>query len=311
MKVFGKKSVSTLGSLLSIALFKRNIQFLGSLCLFIYAFYLVWICLGPEKNFPNEERQQIANNAIQNMVEDIRNKRQHLRKVAVLHFSNDPTDYVTDTLRDTLNGTGILNLSDISISEKISKKLHLRCKEYFTTDEALDAISGLDVQGVLWGKVDLFETEENGAVIKGEWYLDEKGSGKRIASGVFYKNTAEEAKKAEELRQQELKELESKTENTEDGKHPWYVRFLVFLLLTLLLPIFTIAFIRAMVAKRSNLINAFVLGTYTFIDGILAFFMIGGVFQSGTKLMWFCLATFTAFCYNVCLMNFALKLEKE
>ncbi len=43
----------------------------------------------------------------------------------------------------------------------------------------------------------------------------------------------------------------------------------------LLLPVFTIAFIRTMVRKDSNKTNAFVLGIYTVADALLAWLLIG------------------------------------
>ena len=92
---------------------------------------------------------------------------------------------------------------------------------------------------------------------------------------------------------------------------PWYMRLLGFVLLVLLLPIVTISFIRTMVAKRSNKVNAFVLSVYTVIDMILAFFMVGGTFCSCAAVAVFLGASMLAFLYNVSLMSFALRLETE
>ena len=90
---------------------------------------------------------------------------------------------------------------------------------------------------------------------------------------------------------------------------PWHIRLLIFILVVLLLPILTISFLRTMVAKRSNKINAFVLGVYTMIGAILAFFMIGAIFLSILSVILFLTATLIAFFYNAYLMCVALKLE--
>jgi len=78
----------------------------------------------------------------------------------------------------------------------------------------------------------------------------------------------------------------------------------------LLLPVFSISFIRYMVAKKSNRINAFTLGIYTVVDLIFAYFMIGGRFGSFVSVLIFVLAGLCAFAYNVRLMTFAVKLEE-
>jgi beta-lactamase regulating signal transducer with metallopeptidase domain len=60
----------------------------------------------------------------------------------------------------------------------------------------------------------------------------------------------------------------------------WQIRVLGFLVVMLLLPVCTFMFVRAMVAKRSNRVNAFMLGIYTVVDMVFAFFMVGGSFVS-------------------------------
>jgi hypothetical protein len=76
-----------------------------------------------------------------------------------------------------------------------------------------------------------------------------------------------------------------------------------------LLPVFTIAFIRTMVRKQSNLSNAFVLAVYTAAGALLA--CLAGVsdFSSGWRIAFFVLLAGCAFAYNVAIMSFALRLE--
>jgi len=77
----------------------------------------------------------------------------------------------------------------------------------------------------------------------------------------------------------------------------------------LLLPVLTISFIRTMVAKRSNQVNAFMLGIYTLVDALLAFLMVGASFTSAWPVVGFIVASLAALAYNYALMGFALKLE--
>lgn len=84
---------------------------------------------------------------------------------------------------------------------------------------------------------------------------------------------------------------------------------LAFLLAILLLPVVTISFIRTMVSKRSNGVNALTLAIYTAADFILAFFMVGATLgTTGKAVVFIGVGIFSLF-YNFIVMNYALKLE--
>lgn len=80
-------------------------------------------------------------------------------------------------------------------------------------------------------------------------------------------------------------------------------------LVVLLLPVLTITFIRTMVAKRSNGVNAFTLGIYTAIDMILAYFMVGMSLATTKSVVLFVGASIFSLVYNVAVMNYAVRLE--
>lgn len=80
-------------------------------------------------------------------------------------------------------------------------------------------------------------------------------------------------------------------------------------LAVLLLPVVTIMFIRTMVSKRSNSVNAFTLGVYTAIDMIFAYFMVGASFESVSSVVLFIGASIFSLIYNVTVMNYAVRLE--
>ena len=79
----------------------------------------------------------------------------------------------------------------------------------------------------------------------------------------------------------------------------------------MLLPVFTIAFIRTMVRKGSNKTNAFVLAIYTLVDALLAWLLVGAALTSWFPVVVFIIAVAVAFLYNVRIMSFAVKLEEE
>lgn len=84
---------------------------------------------------------------------------------------------------------------------------------------------------------------------------------------------------------------------------------LAFLLAILLLPVVTISFIRTMVSKRSNGVNALTLAIYTAVDFILAFFMVGTSLETVGKAVVFIGVGVFSLLYNFTVMNYALKLE--
>lgn len=84
---------------------------------------------------------------------------------------------------------------------------------------------------------------------------------------------------------------------------------LAFLLAILLLPVVTISFIRTMVSKRSNGVNALTLAIYTAADFILAFFMVGATLETTGKAVVFIGVGVFSLLYNFTVMNYALKLE--
>lgn len=84
---------------------------------------------------------------------------------------------------------------------------------------------------------------------------------------------------------------------------------LLCVLAILILPVATISFIRTMVSKRSNGVNAFTLGVYTAIDFILAFFVVGPKFDTTAKTLVFVGMGIFSLMYNFMVMNYALKLE--
>ena len=84
---------------------------------------------------------------------------------------------------------------------------------------------------------------------------------------------------------------------------------LVCILAILMLPVATISFMRTMVSKRSNRVNAFTLGIYTAIDFILSYFVVGPKFDTTVKTVAFIGMGIFSLMYNFMVMNYALKLE--
>ena len=266
-----------------------------------------WYFLGPDKPEASETQQMVANRAIYRIINDLRKNRGDIKRVSVMHFTNDVSDYVTLTLRGELSMAGTFDVEDTSFQEKLNNMLSLRNKGCFSIEQAWKYGKENELDAVIIGSIDRFEhLDEKNVVLTGNVKMLDIRTQQTVADITInessYSIFSSKLQEAVSLPQELRKETE---------QIPWALRVLLFILLVLLLPLVTFAFIRFMVAKRSNKHNAFVLVTYTILDAILAFFMIGGRVDSVGILIGFLLAVLVAFLYNTYLMNFASKLEAQ
>lgn len=272
-----------------------------------YVCYAGWMNLGPRKPVPDIARKKAADQAVERIVDSVQKNRGVMRSAVLCHFNNDTTDYFSRKLRERIEQSNILTLSDMDFSEKFRTVLNLRNKGVKSAEEAMSEAKGRGVDCVLWGSLDRFESIKGKAILTGEWQL----LNMQTSELVCYDNIQEGIGSSNLV--ETFSSLGRSTDDIEIAVSviPWYVRLLGFVLIVLLLPIVTISFIRTMVAKRSNKINSFVLGVYTIIDMILAFIMVGGAFCSFWVVIVFLIAFMLAFFYNVSLMSFALRLETD
>ncbi len=271
---------------------------IGTFALIGYIAWAGWENLGPAKPQIGPVREDLANRVIPDMVEDIRNERGAIREVTLLHFGNDPTDYFTNTLRSTIEQRGTLDLHDRSVSEKVRDLLDLRHPSYASTDAAVAHGGDRQADGVLFGTIHAFESYPEGAKINVEVNLADVSTGSIVFSKRYNLETSSASQILANIKEQ-------------SRGFPWFQRLLGWLLAVLLLPVFTISFMRAMLRKESNKTNAFVLAIYTLADALLAWLLVGAALNSWWSALVFVVAVAIAFVYNVRIMTFALRLEGE
>ena len=270
---------------------------LGSLALVVYVAWLAWENLGPRKPEIGPVRKQVADEEIAKIVEDLRGSQKATPQVALLHFANDPSDYFTDTLRSSIEQSGTLDIVDRSAGEKLRNVLRLRQLSYASKEDAAAFGKKRGVNGVLFGRIQQFESFSGGAKIEVEVTLIDSASGDVIFAKRYSKDTSLAAVAGPAIKE-------------EVEKVPWVTRGLAWLVVVLLLPVFTISFIRAMVRKESNRLNGFTLAVYTVVDAILAFLLVGAALTAVVPVVIFMGAAGCALAYNVHVMGWALRLEK-
>jgi len=269
----------------------------ATLVLLGYVGWIVWQYLGPHKPEIGPVRKALADDVIPNIVEDIRTSKGNIRRAALLHFSNDPTDYFTNTLRGVIEQRGVLDLRDRTVAEKVRNLLHLRHPSYPAADTALERARELGAKAVLYGSIHAFESYPGGAKIDVEVNLTNVSTGQPVFTKRYNVQTSPVSMVVTSVQEQAR-------------AFPWFQRLFGWLIAVLLLPVFTIGFIRTMVRKESNKANAFVLGIYTVADALLAWLLVGAALSSWFLVEVFIVAIAAAFLYNVRIMTFALRLEE-
>jgi hypothetical protein len=167
---------------------------------------------------------------------------------------------------------------------------------YPSADEAVARGRELGTQGVLFGTIHAFESYSSGAKIDVEVNLADVSTGKNVFSKRYSLESGGNSSVVAGVQ-----------ETTRS--FPWFQRLLGWLILVLLLPVFTLGFIRTMIRKGCNKTNFFVLSVYTVADVVLAWLLVGAVLNSWWTVLPFIFAVAAAFAYNVRIMTFALKLE--
>ena len=269
---------------------------LGTLLLAGHIAWLGWSNLGPRKPEIGPIRQELANQAVSEITESLRLNRGDARDVILLHFANDSTDYFTSALRSVIEQRGVLELRDRNFTDKLRDRLNLRQPFCKSIDEAALASRSANAQAALFGALRSFESYPEGARIDVEYKLVAYDG--KVVFGGHYQKEMSNASLVPEIVQETV------------GAVPWFSRGLAWLLAVLLLPVFTINFVRTMVRKRSNRANAFVLAIYTLVDAILAYMLVGAALSGFWPVLFFLLAVVAAFAYNVRIMTFALRLEE-
>lgn len=128
---------------------------------------LLWWWLGPEKPVCDPVRREVAETAVSRVAGSIHDIRGDIRRAAVLHLTNDPTDFVTRALRRQLMDSGTLDVESTPWNERFCYLLNLRIPGVFSVDKALDYGRGRGLDAVIIGSVDRFETVQGKGVLNG------------------------------------------------------------------------------------------------------------------------------------------------
>ncbi|MEW6078696.1 MAG: hypothetical protein AB1724_12840 [Thermodesulfobacteriota bacterium] len=261
-----------------------------------YLAWLGWTYLGPHKPEVSPLRRQAADQIVPQVIRDLHEAQLAAGVTALLHLANDPSDYVTDQLRSGIELSGVVDLRDRTFMEKARALLNLRQPVFADISPAVSRGKALGAQNVIFGRINAFESVSGGARIDCDLLIASVESGQVLLSRKYHNEIASGLLSGAAVQEQI------------HGIRPAR-RFLSWMVVVLLLPVFSISFIRGMVRKESNKVNAFTLAVYTAADALIAYLLLGAALTGWFTVILFIIAVGAALAYNYYIMNFALKLE--
>lgn len=282
----------------------RLLVFLGVAALAGYLLLQGWFYIGPTKPEVGMLRKQTANEMVPLIVEDLRKAKAPVGSVVLLHLANDPSDYVSDHLRSALEQSGVFDVRQERLWDRLRKALHLRVQGPTEPGQAQRQAGGSGAQGVLFGKINSFESYPGGARLDLDLTLAKVGSGDTVFTRHYNNETKPGAPGATAAAAVAALDPPAPVQ-----RMAWARRLFIWAAIVLLLPVLTISFIRTMVRKGSNRSNAFTLGIYLAVNVLMALVMLEVGFSSWFSAALFLLLAGLAFAYNVSIMTFALRLE--
>ena len=268
----------------------------GAVALVGYMAWLGWDYFGPQRPVVGPMRMEVAGQLVPDVIADLRKARGDVRTAAVLHLANDPSDVLTSGLRTEIQQSGILDVCDATLMERVRDGLRLRQPACADLGQALEEGKSLGVQGVIFGQVNVFESIGGEAKLDVDLRLADVAGRRILLERRYTKSLGGGLLSASNVQEEVLKITPFK-------------RLLAWAVIVLLLPVFTISFIRAMVRRESNRVNAGVLVVYTVVDIILAYLMVGAALAGWASVILFLIAAAAALGYNGYIMTFAVRLE--
>jgi len=284
----------------------RNVHRLGAVALAIYLVVRVWPVLWPPSPALDPARREIAETMLPKLLDDLKTKRGEVRYVAMLPLANDPKGFVRDILQNAIDNSGVLDIADKSLIDRLTDYVRNgyetivgRTPNSGTSKEDALALGRHEgVQGVLFGKVKEFDAYAGHAVLDLDLHFLDVSTGQELLPNPNYAATPP-ANGSPAVTH----------ERAEIQPFSWATSLIASAVFLLLLPIFTVGYLRSVVRKESNRANAATLVIYTVVDALVAYLLLSGGLTNWIATMVFLLVTAAAFFYNVYVMSFALRLE--
>lgn len=252
--------------------------------------FFLWWWLGPEKPKCDSIREGAARVAIAQVVERIHEERGEVRRATVLHFAGDTTDFLTVSLRDQLMEKGILDIDGTPSMEKIRSLLNLRNSGTFDVNAAIEYGKKHELDAVIIGMVDVFETVKDKAVLSGSVKFIEIASGRIVEIPLSDRKIDSP--------------LSLIAENSLSEVMPFWQRVLCMIFCVVAVPILVFPFLKIIMRKNSNFATFGLLVMLVALDAFIICISLGmgGTFWSFAV---FLISLAAAFGYDLFMLSYA------
>lgn len=258
---------------------------------------VLWWWLGPEKPSCDSARTTAARTAIARAADQIRQERGDLHRAAVLHLTNDSTDFVTRELREQLMNGGLLDLDGTPPTEKFRNLFNLRNPGVFSVEAAIAYGRSRKLDAVITGEIRRFETVKGKAVLDGRILFVRMADG--AVSEIPLTTTA-----AGGVLGEIAEKLEADRKGESSAPLSLMTRLILMTLAILGLPILVFPFLKSVMSRNSNASTALALVLLLIADGFIISLALG---TSGTfcGLAVFLIALAASFGYDLFMMSYA------
>lgn len=280
----------------------RWIILIASIILIFNTLGVAWRHFLPRKQSLNQSRASLVTKGTQSIIKDLKEHRGDIKTLAMVPFAYEPSDTLSDAIRNEINVSGLFDLCEKTFMNRMCDFFRVRQHSSDSLKSAVKLGLRKDADAVLYGAVRQFETFDGKSILIVDYHLVDPKT-----EVILHENTYDSTANAVTEETTSFADITTDLVTDSEGMYFKLHRLGSWLLITLLLPIFTINFLSIMTEKRSNLINAFILAIYTLIDIILAWLLVSPNHFSWGTMALFLILSIGAFFYNVQMMTVALR----
>jgi len=159
------------------------------LTLFAFIFWSVGRALLTPHAELDASRMEVADLAVDRAVMALRNNAGEIRRVELLHFENDPSDYVTERLRKRLDDQGGFVLTKPRFADKLKRLFGFENQGFDSLGNAKKEALSSGADAFIWGRVDRLENETGGSTFTGDYELFDLKNDRKAFSGKIAEST--------------------------------------------------------------------------------------------------------------------------
>ncbi len=244
--------------------------------------------------FPGEAkipaaRRQLADRVCTRVVADLP-RREGSPSVAVLDLAGDPNGLVTALLREKIQAADSYRVLERQLFDKMLGEFGRQGAPVSRLTDAVSTARQIGVDLVVFGEVSDFFVDTGRSSLRLEARMAERQSGQAVFARSYY----------------------------EGSSGGWFSRLpdrsllrrvLIWILLTILLPVVSIPLIRRLIAMDSNITNLLMLLGYTALDMLFAFLLAGFGFPGVWGIVLLVLALAASAFYNYSIASLIEEIE--